>query len=126
MFNRPTDVAKEATPTPPSSKAAAPEPKLFPDEINIKQACEIAGLSMQRFRSLVVEGKVPSKKNSKGYHKFSRKAVEEWANSREKHSRTSDGKKTVKVRVDATQEEALRKMGLDPKAAYTNKAKAKA
>jgi hypothetical protein len=79
--------------------------KVYPDEIGISGVVEILGLSKMRAMALVREGKVPSgQKNSQGFWKFSKAAVEEFAKNRVRHARISDGSKTFKVRLTVEQQ----------------------
>ncbi len=92
----------------------APVEKVYEDEINMKKAAELVGVGDMRFRALVKDGKIPSsKKNSQGYWKFSRAAIEEFAASRKsrasKGGGAADGRKTFKVRLNAQEYELLGK-----------------
>lgn len=76
-------------------------PKLYPDEISMKEVESILGLSAMRVRTLTLTDKIPSaKKNVKGVWRFSRKVVEEFAKTRVRNARISDGRAWYKVRLN--------------------------
>lgn len=69
------------------------EPKLYSDEINSKTASEILGLTEMRTKTLAREGKLPCKKNDKGWWKFSRAEIEALAAYRAENPSSRGGRK---------------------------------
>lgn len=124
--------AKAARAAAKTASAPVPVPKLYTDEINAKEATAITGLSEMRFKALVREGKVPSaKKNAKGWWRFSKSAIEDWAANRPKRAfGASDGKKYYRARMTlemaAKINEAIKGTGIElaPQPKYTPKSKA--
>lgn len=99
MSNQPATSTK-APPTPP---AAAPEEKLYPDQINVKQATEILGYASElQTKTLLRTGKLEGKKNSKGFWKLSKAKVEAYAQVRKTQPRghnAADGKHKYFIRL---------------------------
>lgn len=95
-----------------ATPVAATAPKLYPDEIALGDVETITGLSGQRLRKLLKEGKITSQaKNADGRWRFSEAKVKEWAANRPKGTRqAADGKKAVKMRLTDAQIEAIKKV----------------
>lgn len=103
----PTQTAGSQPPAP-----AVPA-KVFPDEINLKEAEALVGLTTQRLRKILTEGKIPAdvaKKNGAGAWRFSKAKLAEWAKNRPRGVRTSaNGARTYKVQVNPDQKAAIEK-----------------
>lgn len=87
--------------------------KMYPNEVGWDEFYRIAGLSVQRCRALVREGKVPSAvKNENGHWRFDPDKLSEFFTKRPARgagvARTAaDGKKAWKIRLTAEQYTAI-------------------
>lgn len=99
-------------------------PPMYDDEVGWTELAKISGLSDQRLKALVREGKIPSSvKNKNGHWRFSLAAVEAFFAERVRPSKTEGKMWKIRVRSEhyATVKDLLAGYGIELEPAYKSK-----